>query len=715
MTNIETTSGSPTGVLVEAEAFADLGGWVVDSQFEMEMGSPYLLAHGFGRPVDDASTTVTLHEGGEYNVWVRTKDWAPPHAPGRFKVTVGGTELDMEFGSRGDNWSWQSGGSVELGAGETTIRLHDLTGFDGRCDAIYLSLDDSRPVDGAGPDARAWRNMLLGLPAEPVDVGTFDVVVVGGGIAGCTAALTAARLGSRVALIQDRPVLGGNASKEIGLSPRGETGDLIRELAERTPDGDIAARLILEAEPNVSVFVEHRVVMVSTEGSVITSVVTRETRSGLESRFSATTFIDCSGIAILGHLAGAETMTGQEGRDQYGEPSAPEHGDAMHHGNTLFFRTRMADHPVPFPDVPWATEVSKDYANLSGQLSQPGVENAPGPKPGQNPAEDPVFDFSSVEPGTNPLMAFPATHFWEYGQWLDLYKESEHVRDHLMRALYGTFSNVKNLDPDNYANLEFDWVAYVAAQGEFDRYKGDHVLTENDIRDHTEFADAVVRNDGAFCLHYPNQPDEGEYDFRLKDWVWDTRDAKPYAIPFRCLYSSNVDNLMMAGKHISVTHIAGSSTKFMGNGGQHGAAVGVAAFLCQKYSTTPRGLYENHLEELRELATTITGCGHLHLAPGDVDTGPTARDAAERHAQDVVDGNLDRALADFHGNTLATLIEVGGLPPDPTNDWEIVSEAPSVEFVDFHVRYSNETQAVELKTRWQQIAGRWRIVSASIA
>ncbi|WP_084350723.1 FAD-dependent oxidoreductase [Millisia brevis] len=193
-------------------------------------------------------------------------------------------------------------------------------------------------------------------------------------------------------------------------------------------------------------------------------------------------------------------------------------------------------------------------------------------------------------------MKFPATHFWEYGQWLDPYTSGELVRDHLLRAIYGTFSNVKRMEPEQYANLRFDWVAFVAAQGEYRRYVGDYILTENDVRTHRRFPDAVVRNSGAFCLHYPGDP---TYDFRLKNWVWDVRDERPYDIPFRCLYSVNVPNLMMAGKHISVTHVAGSNTKFMGNGGQHAIATAAAAYLCGKYDTDPRGIQRDHLDELR--------------------------------------------------------------------------------------------------------------------
>jgi hypothetical protein len=360
---------------------------------------------------------------------------------------------------------------------------------------------------------------------------------------------------------------------------------------------------LLQAEPTASIFLEHRIVGAVTEGAKIVSVDAVQARGGHERRFRGRMFIDTTGTAMLGVLAGAETLFGREARSEFNEPYAPDVADDMHHGNTLFFRTRMTDHPVPFPEVPWATEVSKDYANLSGQLTKPGVENGPGPSAGANPAA-PEFRFGSKAD------VFPATHFWEYGQWLDPYTSGELVRDYLMRALYGTFSNVKRLEPDAYANLEFEWMAYVAAQGEFRRYKGDYVLTENDIRNHTRFNDTLIANDGSFCIHCAWRPGEGKYDFRLKDWIFDGRDQSSYGIPFRCLYSANIENLLMAGKHISVTHVAGSSTKLMGNGAQHGVAVATAAFLCNEHNTTPRGLYDDRLTELRGLVEGLTGCDH---------------------------------------------------------------------------------------------------------
>ncbi|PWN03073.1 pyridine nucleotide-disulfide oxidoreductase [Nocardioides silvaticus] len=593
-------------ILVEAEEFDDFGGWTLDSQFETEMGSPYLLAHGLGVPVADATTTIDVERAGSYRVWVRSKDWVPTHHPGRFAVSVNGQRLPIEFGAGGGDWGWEDAGRIDLGVGRAGITLTDLTGFDGRCDAIYLTTNDDEPPNGADPDSRAWRRRLRGLPDHLVDGGSFDLVVTGGGVTGSAAALAAGRLGLTVALIHNRPVLGGNASTEIGLTPRGETGPLIKALSARSEDGDLAALDLLRAEPTVSVFLEHQVFDVLRVGDRIVSVDAREARSGRESRFRAEMFIDCTGTAILGLLAGAETMFGYENRAEYGEPLAPDERVESHHGNTLFFRTRERDHLSEFPDVPWAVEVAHDYANLGGQLERPGVDNVAGPVAG--PARIP-------DPSVRRRMLQPLTHFWEYGHDLDPYTEAEHIRDHLLRAVYGTFSNVKTLEPETHANLALDWVAFVPGQGEFRRYKGAYVLTENDIREHRRFDDTVVWNSGAFCLHHPGHE---RYDFRLRDWTWDTRDGKPFAVPFRCLYSIDLDNLMMAGKHISVTHIAGSVTKFMGNGGQHAIATAAAAELCRKYDVTPRELCDNHLDELRE---TIEELGGSVVSPVRSTTG----------------------------------------------------------------------------------------------
>lgn len=131
---------SAQSIFIEAESFTDIGGWVVDPQFVDQMGSPYLLAHGMGKPVKDATTEINVKNTGLYHVWVRTKNWVPGEweAPGRFQVSIDGEKLDNELG-KNQNWNWEYAGSIKLKKGDRKISLHDLTGFEGRCDAIYLT------------------------------------------------------------------------------------------------------------------------------------------------------------------------------------------------------------------------------------------------------------------------------------------------------------------------------------------------------------------------------------------------------------------------------------------------------------------------------------------------------------------------------------------------------------------------------------------------
>ena len=223
---LHAASTNAQNVLLEAEQFADAGGWDLDQQSMEQMGSPYLLAHGLGVPVKDAVTTAKFPEPGNYRVWVRTRDWvAPwkaPGAPGRFQLLVDGKPLGETFGTKGADWHWHDGGTVQVSV-EAKVALRDLTGFEGRCDAVLFS-KDTRFTPPNEPAALAkFRRATLGLPDEPEDGGEFDLVVVGGGIAGTSAALSAARNGLRVALVQDRPVLGGNGSSEVRVWPEGKT------------------------------------------------------------------------------------------------------------------------------------------------------------------------------------------------------------------------------------------------------------------------------------------------------------------------------------------------------------------------------------------------------------------------------------------------------------------------------------------------------------
>ena len=551
------SDGHGQQVLLEAESFAERGGWVIDPQFTHVMGSPYLLAHGLGKPVASATALVRFPETGTYHVWVRTKDWAPPHKPGRFRAIIDGEPLPVTFGTHGQGWLWQDGGSVQIRNQQVRVQLEDLTGFDGRCDAVFFTTDASVvPPNETGPRMASWRKRLLGHPEVPGPAGEFDLVVVGGGVAGCAAAVTAARLGLDVALIQERPVLGGNASSEIGIHPAGFDRSVVDELTGSRREA------VVDDEPRIKLFLNWQAFHVQMDGSRIVSIDAKHVASGDELRFPAKVFVDCTGDAWIGYWAGADWRSGREGRAEFDESLAPREADSMTHGSTLFFKVAMREHPVAFPDVPWAVEVSGDHIDLRSD------------------------------------------HSWEYGHWRDMIGEAEEIRDHLFCAIYGTFATAKKRFPRAAHNVELASVGYIAARGESRRLLGDYVLNENDLRAGTDFSDGVARGGLVFCLHTPGE----KYDFRSKLKL---TPVDPYLIPFRCLYSRNIGNLMMAGRNISATHVAFGSTKLMKTGGQMGVAVGAAAMLCAKYDAAPRNIFRKHLDELKQ---AVFEQGHYEAA-----------------------------------------------------------------------------------------------------
>ena len=151
-------ASAQTSILIEAESFVNKGGWLVDPQFVEQMGSPYLLAHGMGIPVENASTTIELKNSGLYYIWARTKNWVPGNweAPGRFLISVDGQRLENELG-KNEGWNWEFAGKINLKKGENEITLHDLTGFEGRCDAIYLSTSKEQQFPVNSEDLKLWR------------------------------------------------------------------------------------------------------------------------------------------------------------------------------------------------------------------------------------------------------------------------------------------------------------------------------------------------------------------------------------------------------------------------------------------------------------------------------------------------------------------------------------------------------------------------------
>ncbi len=593
---------------LEAEGFDDLGGWDLDQQSMDQMGSPYLLAHGLGVPVRDAVTTLRFPTAGRYRVWVRTRDWvAPwnaPGAPGRFRVLIDGEPLAETFGTKGADWHWHDGGTVEVGA-TATVSLHDLTGFEGRCDSILFCRDtDFVPTDD--PDAlAAFRRELLGLPATPDDGGSFDLVVAGGGLAGTCAAINAARGGLKVALIQDRPVLGGNASSEVRVWPEGVThvepfphvGDIVTELlppvekrAGETLNGTYASNFdderklrVVRDEPNITLLLDHRVMSVRVEGRAIRSVVAQHTRSGRETRIAGRLFADCTGDAKVGFLAGADhefAVTGNMGSSNlWRVMDAGSDEEVLHceckdkDALTAAFREGATEQP--FPRCPWAIDLSdKPFPGRKGYKGQWG--------------------------GTDPL-ANLGGWFWESGFDKDPISDIERIRDQNFRAMYGAWDALKNVD-GLYPNHRLGWAAFIAGKRESRRLMGDVVLTADDFRNGVDYPDKAFPCSWHIDLHAPDDrfDDLGEEDpfISVASAGAEFRYEGPYWAPYRCLYSRNIENLFMAGRDISVSKDGLGPVRVMRTCGMMGEVVGKAAAVCIARGTTPRGVYERELGEL---------------------------------------------------------------------------------------------------------------------
>ena len=570
-------------LFVEAENFSNKGGWVVDQQFMDLMGSPYMLAHGMGIPVDDAYTEVTFPEKGEYYVYVRTYNWTSPwkkgEGPGKFSLSVAGKKMTSPLGAEGSAWMWQIAGKVSVKNLKTVIKLHDLTGFDGRCDAIYFTTEEGKVPPSDMKELEAFRRKALGLPDESPVAGQYDLVVVGAGIAGMSAAVSAARLGCKVALINDRPVVGGNNSSEIRVHLGGrieegtykELGSLQKEFGPEKGGNAQPAEYYedqkkldwLANEKNVTLFLNYRAIKVTKDGDKIISVTAKHIENGKELKFEAPLFSDCTGDGTVGYLAGADYRMGREGRDEFGESIAPEKADKMTMGSSVQWYSIDNKKSSPFPDFSY------------------GVE----------------FNDKNCE----KVMMGEWT--WETGMNYDQINDFERIRDYGMLVVYSNWSYLKNRmkENDQYRNRKLGWVAYVAGKRESRRLMGDYILKEDDITKNVTHEDASFATTWSIDLHWQD-PQNSEH-FPGNEFKAVTKHIliHPYPVPYRCLYSRNVDNLFMAGRNISVTHVALGTVRVMRTTGMMGEVVGMAASLCKKYGTTPRGVYRSHLDDLKEL------------------------------------------------------------------------------------------------------------------
>ncbi|MBD3184988.1 FAD-dependent oxidoreductase [Candidatus Poribacteria bacterium] len=544
------------------------------------MGSPFLLAHGLGNPVEDAVTKVSFPEAGKYRLWVHTRDWvAPwkaPGTPGKFQVLIDDKSVDTIFGTEGSEWHWQDGGVVDIPDKEVKISLRDMTGFEGRCDAILFCSDaDFTPPD-SGEELKTFRIKSLDLPEKPEDVGEFDLVVIGAGIAGICSAISAARLGLNVALVQDRPVVGGNNSSEVRVwlggerncEPYSRVGDIVAQLeqaqkAHYGPDnvGEIyedEKKMGLLEEAGVKIFTDYRVNQAEVNSDHINAVVAQNVLNARRIRCKGKLFADCTGDAAVGFLAGADYEITLKG----------------HMGRCNNWNVKDTGEPVEFPLCPWAYDLSNK------------------PFPGRSKASN-GFERQAIK----ELGGW----YWESGFDHDPIKDGEYIRDNNFRAMYGAWDALKNVDKV-YPTYKLNWCAYVSGMRESRRLLGDVILTKDHLMNSHVFPDGCLPTGWDIDLHVPHK--EYKHGFMGNEFISEaifTKYPRPYWVPYRTLYSRNIDNLFMAGRNVSVTHEALGAVRVMRTGGLMGEIVGMAAYLCKEHDKNPRGIYEDHLSDLKNI------------------------------------------------------------------------------------------------------------------
>ncbi len=570
------TAHGADSLFVEAEAFSDHGGWSTDSQFILHMGSAYLLAHGLGTPVADATTEVTFPSTGTYHLHVRTKDWVAkwdaPGTPGKFQVMVGGKPATTAFGTEGAEWHWQNGGTVEITSANTSLSIKDLTGFEGRCDALYFTKDSKDVPPSESKALFEFRRSKLGLPATPPTHGGYDLVVVGGGYSGLGAAISGARQGLKVAFIHDRPILGGNGSSEVQVWAMGGTqrgkfphlGEIVDEFSDFSRDSpgvisdfvDDLKTEVVNAESNIDLYLSHFAFRTNSKDNRILSVDAVDTTTGAFKRIEGNLFCDATGHGTIGAQAGADFMMAEKG----------------HMGMSNMWSTIQTSEDVPWPATPWALPLGKG-------------------------------DFPPLHDSRGPYEKFQkAEWFWESGFDKHPIDDLEAIRDWNLRANYGAFSHLKTTD----SKAKLMWMAFIGGNRESRRLEGDIILTGDDIEQRKDFPDGCVPTTWSIDLHYPRKEymkgvakENPFIAVAVHDRKVDRQNG--YPIPYRIMYSKNIENLFMAGRNVSVDRRALGTTRVMRTCGMMGEVVGKAAWIATTRNTTPRGVYQNYLPTLIDL------------------------------------------------------------------------------------------------------------------
>jgi len=395
-----------------------------------------------------------------------------------------------------------------------------------------------------------------------------DLLVAGGGMSGVCCALAAARLGTNVILVQDRAVLGGNASSEIRMHIVGATGlhaglplllepreggiieEIRLELAVRNPQRsaaifDLILYELCRAEPKLTLLLNTTVVGARVEGRRIVEVMAE--RPSTEDRFTiaAAMFADCTGDGRLGAEAGVPVMRGREGRADFGESLAPEQGDTKTLGSTILFQAKKHDRPMPYVAPPWVRKFQ--------------------------PADFALRPFGKR--GSD--LGLEYGYWWiEWGGCLDTLKDNERIRDELLAITLGIWNHIKNESGLDVSHWALDWIGMVPGKRESRRFVGQYILSESDLTASRPFPDAIAFGGWPIDTHPPegvDAPNEVPCTQNHLPWLYD--------IPLRSCVAGKLENLFFAGRNLSATHLAFASTRVMATCAAVGQGVGTAAAL----------------------------------------------------------------------------------------------------------------------------------------
>lgn len=575
-------------IFIEAESFEVKGGWVVDTASMETIHSSYLMAHGMGVPVEDAHTDFEIKDSGEYYIWSLTKDWTAvwdvKDPAGKYTIKIDGTSLENILGTNGKEWAWQLAGRSFLKKGLHNIALHDLTGFNGRCDAVYITT--SSEIPGSSISDIDEMRRLLNWKKIKEHTTTYDLVVVGGGIAGVCTALTALRSGVKVALINDRGKLGGCNSSEVRVcmggmihqSPYPALGNIVKEIAPVMGNPSKYRKEYFEDERKLFAFevsdrenADYKVLLneavtdIERNDNRITAVICTNTLTGEKIRIKGENFVDCSGDGILARKMGCETMYGREAASEFGESLAPTEHQNLVMGHSIRWYSEEDTEYVDFPDIDWNLKFNDNSCLncTSGDWEQ------------------------------------------ETGFSRDMVRDIEYIRDYGLRAIYCNWAYQKHhfKDKEKFADLRLKWVSPIGGKREGYRVKGDLILTQNDIENKVVYEDATACLTWSIDMHFPEPTNLEEFGEAFRSFAYHRGIEKPYPMPYRCLYAKDVGNLFLGGRIVSASHIAFSSVRVMRTLGQLGEVVGLASSICKKYNCTPRQVYTEHLDELKELMT----------------------------------------------------------------------------------------------------------------